>query len=238
MLILLPNFFEYPGNLEIMPAGLKDQVQKLDGLIAESEKSARRFLIRFLEREKADLLPVYLLNEHTEKKAVSFLLEKLKKERLGLVSDAGMPSVADPGESLVFLARKEKIKVETVFGPSAIFKALILSGLPAESFSFEGYLPREEGALKTKIKELEAFSLKNKKTVFFIETPYRNQALLEKLLNGLKENTTLAIALDLFTEKEKVLVETVKTFKKQKLDIHKKLAVFLFYAPQMISEAT
>ncbi len=229
-LIILPNFLTKTGSLETFPAMLKTEVEKLEVLIAESEKSARRYLVRFMNHEKANGLPLFLLNEHTQEKEISDLISELKGKTCGLISDAGMPVLADPGAKLVFLARKHHIPIKTILGPSSIFYALVLSGLPAQSFSFEGYLPREEPELKAKLQELENFSLKTKKTILFIEAPYRNQRLLEKAFSVLNEKTIFAAAVDLMDETEEIIVSSIKEWKKKKFDFNKRPAVFLFYA--------
>lgn len=229
-LIILPNFLTKTGSLEVFPAALKKEVEKLEVLIAESEKSARRYLVRFVNHEKANALPLYLLNEHTGEKELLEIASELKNKNCGLISDAGMPVLADPGARLIFLARRNKVPIKAILGPSSIFQALVLSGLPAQSFSFEGYLPREEPALIAKLQELEKFSLKAQKTIMFIEAPYRNQRLLEKAFSILNEKTIFAAAVDLMDEKEEVIVASVKEWKKKNFDFRKRPAVFLLYA--------
>ena len=229
-LIILPNFLTKTGSLETLPSALKKEVEKLDVLIAESEKNGRRYLVRFVNHEKANALPLFLLNEHTQEKEISELVPELKNKNCGLISDAGMPVLADPGAKLVFLARRNNIPIKTILGPSSIFYALVLSGLPAQSFSFEGYLPREEPELKAKLQELENLSLKEKKTILFIEAPYRNRRLLENAFAVLNEKTILAAAVDLMDEKEEIVVDSVKEWKKKSFDFQKRPAVFLFYA--------
>ncbi len=230
-LIILPNFLDaFQKSLEQFPGDLKKQIEKLDFLIAESEKSARRYLVKFLTHERANQLPVYLLNEHTQKEAKTEIIEKLKTKQAGLISDAGLPILADPGSEIVFLAHQNKIPVKAVLGPSAIIYALLVSGLPAQSFSFEGYLPREEMKLKTRVKALEKVSSQHQKTMFFIEAPYRNQKLMQVILEVLQEKTYLAVAVDLMSEREKIIVNTIKAWKEKKIDLHKKPAVFLIFA--------
>ncbi|MFA5250739.1 MAG: SAM-dependent methyltransferase [Parachlamydiales bacterium] len=235
-LIVLPNLISPESSFATLPADLSEEVVRLAGLIAESEKAARRFLIRFLDRPKANSLPVYLLNEHTEKKALFELFQELKKGlALGLISDAGLPVLADPGADLIFLAQtaRPKIPVRVLGCASSLLHALILSGLPAQRFYFAGYLPRQEEALQAKFKELELFSLKNQATVLFIEAPYRNQQLLQRALKTLKDKTTLAKALDLTGAGQDLFLASVKDWKAAPPALDKHPAIFLFYAPPL-----
>src|SRR5262249_13098213 len=149
-LFLLPNLLDETLAWEpFLPASVAAAVQSLDGLIAESEKEGRRYLRRFVNHERMAATPIRLLNEHTQPKEIGELLEPLiRGERWGLISDAGLPCIADPGAPLVLLAHEKKIRVETFSGPSSIVMALQLSGLSGQRFAFHGYLPREAPDLK------------------------------------------------------------------------------------------
>jgi 16S rRNA (cytidine1402-2'-O)-methyltransferase len=224
-LILLPNFLSQDMKEDLLPP-LKDKIKSLNGLIAESEKGARLFLRRYLTREEADLVKIALLNEHTAEKELYELIKPiLQKQTWGIISDAGLPCLADPGSSLVALCRKQGVNVEAISGPSSIPLSLMLSGFSAQSFSFLGYLPREEDLLRKKIQKIERDA--REATQIFIEAPYRNEKLFFHLLSCLNDATHLCVAIDLTSLSELVLVKTIREWKKEKLTFNKRAAIFL-----------
>lgn len=226
-LLLLPNVLGDVRHHEpFLPASVDKAVETLDGLIAESEMGGRRFLSRFKHEKKPHEIPLALLNEHTKDDELDFLLEPIKKgERWGLISDAGLPCIADPGAKLVALARQRGISIQAFSGPSSIFLALMLSGMPSQRFSFLGYLDRDPLAA---IKKLEKRAKEDDATQVFIETPYRNQALLEKLVATLSDTTLLACAWDLTLPSQGVLSQPVALWKKSPLpNLEKRAAIFL-----------
>ncbi len=227
-LYLLSNVLGEGSSKELLPQGMDAVVRSLQGLIAESEKGARVFLRLFGIRE----LPCQLLNEHTKSQEMEALLAPLLKgETWGVISDAGLPCLADPGAHLVRHARRNKIPVRAFSGPSSITLALMLSGLSGQSFAFHGYLEREENVLHKQLRALEKRSAQEKETQIFIEAPYRNQKMLQHLLATLNEKTLLSVAWDLTLPSEHVRTESVASWRKHPLpDLHKKPAVFLFSA--------
>ncbi len=233
-LLLLPNMLSDEENLSLMdlPASLQTIVPFLDGLIAESEKAARRYLKRFIFPEGKTFreVPIRLLNEHTENKDLPELLEPLLKgESWGLISDAGLPCIADPGARIVALARKKGILVQAISGPSSIFLALMLSGLSAQKFCFHGYLERDPAKLKEELKSLEKESKQKNMTQVFIEAPYRSLQLLSVLLDTLENTTKLGVFSNLTSQDEFVETLTIQEWKKrEKPDLHKKPTVFIF----------
>ncbi len=235
-LILLPNVL-HDGEEDIrnvFPPLVQDKVVSLQGLIAESEKEARRYLKRFVFPEGRTFreVPLRLLNEHTTPQELQDLLEPLLKgETWGLISDAGLPCLADPGASLVALARKRGVCIEAVSGPSSLFLALMLSGLSAQKFTFHGYLEREPLKIRAQIKELEKQSLQLRQTQLCIEAPYRSQSLLQALIAELSPSTILSVCVNLTAPDQAVWTLPVKEWKKMTLpEIHKKPAIFLFFA--------
>ncbi|MCX6988055.1 MAG: SAM-dependent methyltransferase [Chlamydiae bacterium] len=206
-------------------------VPTLDGLIAESEKGGRHYLKRFPFPEGRSFrdIPIKVLSEHTKEGDYVELLSLLKRgQRWGLVSDAGLPCLADPGARLVFLARQKGVQVQAHMGPSSIILALMLSGLMAQKFTFEGYLPKEMAELTVAIKQMQQRSLKEGSTHLFIETPYRTQQLLERLIELLDENMMLSISCDLTLPTQLVMTYTIGQWKKMpKPDIQKRLVVFV-----------
>ncbi len=232
-LLLLPNLLaeELPHEL-FLPKSVDAAVSTIDGLIAENEKSARAFLRRFsyADGKHFSSIPLKVLNEHTKNEELDDLLQPLlKKETWGLISDCGLPCLADPGAQLVLRAKERGVEVKAFVGPSSITLALMLSGLSAQSFAFHGYLPREEDLLVRKIRALEKRSQQENETELFIEAPYRNQKLLSKLVETLSEKTYLSVAWDLTLPTEKVITQRIPSWRRNPLpDIAKKPAIFLF----------
>lgn len=226
-LYLLPNLLDESLNIEdFFPKRVRNAVEEIQGLICESEKIARRYLRKFLSHDEMAKMPLTLLNEHTED--LGALIAPLKKgEVWGLISDAGLPCIADPGAKLVWLAHQNNIEVEALIGPSSIILALQLSGFDAQNFSFHGYLPRKEGELNSKILELE----KKKGTHLWIEVPYRSQKMLDLLKRVLKPNTRLCVAANLTMPTQKARSQNVSDWKKDSFSLGKEPAVFLINAP-------
>jgi 16S rRNA (cytidine1402-2'-O)-methyltransferase len=233
MLLLLPNLLDPNASHQLFfPVSVDQAVATLDGIIAESEKAARHFLRRFSFPEPKTFreVPILLLNEHTKENELEALLEPLKrKERWGLISDAGLPCLADPGARLVLRCHALGIPVEAFIGPSSIVLALMLSGLSGQSFAFHGYLERETPLLMKQIGMLEERARKEKATQVCIEAPYRSGKLLETLVRTLKDDMLLCVAADLTLPSQQVIVQPVARWKKSPLPaLDKTPAVFLF----------
>lgn len=231
MLLLLPNLLgEFPYHEPFLPTSVDKAVATLDGLIAESESAGRRYLARFKLEKATHQIPMAVYNEHTSDDDLDFLLEPMMKgERWGLVSDAGLPCIADPGSKLVMRARRNGIPVQAFIGPSSIMMALMLSGLPGQRFAFLGYLDKDEQAKKKQIQDYERMSKSQKMTMIFMEAPYRNKGMLDTLLSTLQEDTVLCVAWELTLPDQGVLTQTVSQWKKSTLpNIDKKNALFLF----------
>lgn len=238
MLYLLPNLLaDSESHLSQLPSSVDAAVAKITSLIAENEKEGRRFLRRFafLAPKTFRDIPIHLLNEHSTESDKKELIKGIEKGGVwGLVSDCGMPCLADPGADLVLMARERGIAVETFAGPSSILFALILSGLGGQHFTFHGYLPKEEPELLQELKRIEKLSLKEKSTHLFIETPYRNQRMLEKILSTLSDQTWLSIACDLSSPTQFVMTQRIREWKKNaRPEIDKRPAVFVLkgYTP-------
>ena len=233
MLYLLPNLL----SDECAEAGWLAQtcfevVPKLDGLICESEKRARRYLklFTFPEGKTFRDIPLLVLSEHTSAQEVKEeIVPRVLQGTWGLISDAGLPLLADPGSHLVALVRKKGVQVVALPGPSSIVLSLMLSGLHTQAFAFHGYLPRDRVPLVARLKALEERSLKEGSTQLFIEAPYRNVKTFEGLLSALKGNTELCVATDLTGPQERVLTQPVRTWKQgSPPPIHKIPTIFLF----------
>ncbi len=231
MLYLFPNLLaeELPHSA-FLPASVDAAVNQIKGLIAENEKEGRRFLRRFaFEGRTFRDIPIRLLNEHSSPQDKIELLQEIMKGGVwGLVSDCGMPCLADPGADLVLMAREKRIPVEVFSGPSSLLFALVLSGLGGQRFTFHGYLPKEENALVDAFRKIEKTSRQDNATHLFIETPYRNNQLLQKMISMLDAKTWVCIACDLTLPSQLVQTKKVGDWRKNPLpDLNKRPTVFL-----------
>ena len=232
-LILLPNVLseDVEDIFQYVPKMLEQKVTSLDGLIVENEKEARKFLKRFNFPEGKTFrdIPMQVLNEHTKGKELKELIYPIVKgETWGIVSDAGLPCIADPGATLVALAKKKGVTIEAITGPSSLILALMLSGFSAQKFCFHGYLARDSLKLQEDIKALEKEAKERGMTQVCIEAPYRSQKLLDALLDTLDDSTHLSVAANLTAIDEFSKTLTVKEWKELKdIDLHKKPTVFL-----------
>ncbi len=232
-LLLLPNLLgEQPHHEPYLPASVDKAVESLDGLIAESESGGRRYLKRFKTAKPAVEIPIALLHKKSSQEDYDFLLEPIAAgERWGLVSDAGLPCLADPGALLVRRARQKGIAVQAFVGPSSITLALMLSGLPSQQFTFHGYFPKEQGERSRLIARLEKQSQSEGLTHLFIEAPHKNKHSLETLLTTLSDTSYLCVAWDLTLPTQGLVSAPVAQWKKSPLpNIEKKPAIFLFNA--------
>ena len=156
-----------------------------------------------------------------------FLKPCLHGEHVGLLSEAGCPGIADPGADIVSIAHKENIKVVPLVGPSSILLALMSSGMNGQSFAFNGYLPIDKSERKKSLKSLEKLSLDKKQTQLFIETPYRNNKMLEDICSSLHPNTRVCVACDITLPTEYIKTQTVNEWKHTNIDLHKRPAIFI-----------
>lgn len=224
-LYLLPNLLDESLPIEpFFPVSVNAAVKEIQGLIAESEKMARRYLRKFLSHDGMAKMPLALLNEHQED--VQDLIQPLiKGQTWGLISDAGLPCIADPGAKLVWLCYQNNIEVQALVGPSSIILALQLSGFHAQIFSFHGYLPRELNELEKKLKLLES----SEGTHIWIEAPYRSAKMLDALKKVLKPSTKLCVAANLTLKTQKVVSQKMANWKKHPLSLGKEPTVFLIH---------
>lgn len=209
--------------------------------IVENEKTARKFLKQAgLQRPQSELT-IHDYGKHQRGLVpISDYFNAIKKGRnVGLMSEAGCPGIADPGAEIVAEAHRLGIQVIPLVGPSSILLALMASGFNGQAFSFQGYLPIDKKERSTRLKDLERESAHRLQTQIFIETPFRNNALLDELLRVLNPRTMLCVAVDLTSEREKVVSQAVSKWKEAKMSIllenmktslHKRPAIFLIYA--------
>ena len=214
---------------QALPAPALERIRELKDFVAENAKSARAFLSAAGGKPRE--VSIVELNEHTPLAQVPELLTPLRQGRaLGLLSEAGCPAIADPGATLVDAAHREGFRVVPLVGPSSITLALMASGLEGQRFAFCGYLPREAADRARRIRELEARSKKERETEIFIETPYRNEALLSALLQACAPGTRLCIAADLTLPSESIRTQTISEWRRAGGAIGRRPAVFLLLA--------
>ena len=212
---------------DALPAAALAIVRSLKDFVAENAKSARAFLAAagLSVRE----LSIATLDEHTRE--IAPLLQPLREGRaLGLLSEAGCPAIADPGAALVEAAHRERFRVVPLIGPCAVTLALTASGLEGQRFAFCGYLPREKHEREKRIRELESRSRRERETEIFIETPYRNDALLESLLGSCASATLLCVAADLTLAGESITTRTIADWRAARASLGRRPAVFLLLA--------
>lgn len=191
----------------------------LRNFIVENEKSARRFLSSIMKSEDLDSSNFYILNKHTRASDIHSLLAPMKAGLdAGLLSEAGSPCIADPGSELVAMASREAISVKALPGPSSILLALMVSGMNGQRFSFNGYLPADRANREKALKFLEKKSLKEKSAELFIETPYRNAAIIESACKVLRPETILCAAMGLLTKEEKIIIKPIAEWKNAELE--------------------
>ena len=228
-LYLIPVTLGDDNIAKALPAKVVSIAQKLDVFVVENERTALRFLGAIKTIKPVRELTLLTLNEHTTKKELPALLAPLLAgQDIGLMSEAGCPGIADPGAQLAALAHRTGIRVAPLVGPSSILLALMASGFNGQRFAFLGYLPIEKAQRVQKLKGIEQVSRKNHETQIFIETPYRNQHLLEDILEHCQPATSLCVASNLGLVNERIINKTVAEWKKSALpDLHKQPSVFL-----------
>lgn len=231
-LYLLPvNISDAPFS-EVLPSYNISIIREIKNYIVENVRTARRFLKKCDPGIDISEITFYELNGHTDDSEVYAYLDPLRGGNpMGLMSEAGCPGVADPGALAVRIAQSEQFKVIPLVGPSSIILALMASGLNGQRFSFNGYLPVETGERERKIRELENRSQREDMTQIFIETPYRNEKMMESLLKTLKPDTLLCVARAVTDpEHEKIITKSVAKWRLDKFEAGKYPTIFLFYS--------
>lgn len=223
-LYLLPNLLSPNQDpKDVFVPSIAKAIASIDALFAESEKEGEKFLKLFSKK-----MPIYLLNEHTTNEEIKKdLFPLLQKHTMGLISDCGLPCIADPGTYLVHLAREKNIPIQTFPGPSSIIQSLQVSGFSGQCFCFMGYLPRKTDELKQKLKTMEKRSFTEQMTFIWIETPYRTKKMIEVCSETLRGKTQFCMAQNLGDPKEKVLCLPISEWKRQKFVKEKEPSIFL-----------
>ncbi|MDZ4810817.1 MAG: SAM-dependent methyltransferase [Bacteroidota bacterium] len=229
---LIPSLLAEEG-LDAIPSYVIDAIKNCQVFFAENERTTRRY---FKQVWRACLPGQEIVIDNYEWHVISdnsseIFKQKIKEEKnIGIISEAGCPGVADPGQTLIAIAQEMNVEVKPLVGPNSILLALMASGMNGQQFQFVGYLPIDNHQRIKTIKDLEAESIKKKCTQIFIETPYRNNQLIEALLKNCNNTTKLCIAVDITGKDEWIKTKPIAEWQKQKPDIHKRPAIFLLLA--------
>lgn len=214
----------------VLPPYNKEVVLSLKHFIVEDVRSARRFLKKVDKEIDIDGLTFYPLNKHTSPDEISgYLSPMVKGESMGVISEAGCPAIADPGADVVALAQRKNLKVVPLVGPSSILLSVMASGFNGQSFAFHGYLPIDTNERIKRLKQLEQRIYAEQQTQLFIETPYRNNKMVEDILANCRPQTKLCIAANLTTADEFIKTRSVKEWKGKVPELSKIPCIFLLY---------
>ena len=214
--------------VEVLPAPVFEAIKQIRTYVVENTRSARRFLSAAGLKGHIEELEFFELNEHTHPQEVEKMAVLFKDgNNVGLISEAGLPAVADPGALLVALCHRKNIEVVPFVGPSSLMLSLMASGLNGQSFAFNGYLPAKADERKSALKAVEKRSISARQTQIFIETPYRNDAMLADILSVCNGNTRLCIAVNITMPDVMIKTMTVAEWKQAHLTIGKRPCVFL-----------
>jgi 16S rRNA (cytidine1402-2'-O)-methyltransferase len=226
---LVPTFLDESG-MNAMPAYIKEAVQHCTVFFVENERSARRYLKLVWKEMVIDNYEWFTIHKAEQDVVASFRQKLQEGKNIAIISEAGCPGVADPGQILIAAAQEMNAVIRPLVGPSSILLALMGSGMNGQQFQFTGYLPIDNQQRLRTVKDLETESKKKNCTQIFIETPYRNNQLLEVLLKACAPSTRICLAADLTGEKEWIKTKTVADWRKEKVDLHKRPVIFLLLA--------
>ncbi len=229
MIYLIPTFLA-ENAFETIPSYVLTAIKDCQVIFAENERTTRRFLKSQQKEIVIDDFEWYTIHK-MEETQIKIFRQKIKEQKnIAIISEAGCPGIADPGQLLVAEAQQMSAQVKPLVGPSSILLALMASGLNGQHFTFQGYLPVDHASRIKKIKQLEEESLKRKCTQIFIETPYRNDQLLKDVLHNCNAYTKLCIAAEITSPNERIQTMTAGSWKKQIPFLHKKPVIFLLQA--------
>jgi len=229
-LYLIPTTLGESNPHDVLPQTVQRAIELIDCYIVENEKTARKFIKSIYPEKVQATLQLSTLNKHTEVSEHNDMIKPcLQGINVGLMSEAGCPGVADPGAVIVKLAHEKGIQVIPLVGPSSILLAMMGSGMNGQSFAFNGYLPIDKSDKKSALKNFEKLSYDKDQSQIFIETPYRNNKLLEDILQTLQPNTHLCIAADITLPTEYIKTLRVADWKKTKIDLHNRPTIFIVH---------
>ena len=226
---LVPSFLADEA-IETIPSYVIEAVKNCQVIFAENERTTRRFLKSMDKSVVIDQFEWHTIHK-VEAEQINHLTTAIKAgKNIAIVSEAGCPGIADPGQQLIAVAQEMNCIIKPLVGPSSILLALMASGMNGQQFEFIGYLPIDNNERIKKIKELESASIKNNSTKIFIETPYRNNQLLESLLQHCNGNTNMCIGVNITAKTEQIHTKSVAAWKKEKPELNKLPVIFLLYA--------
>jgi 16S rRNA (cytidine1402-2'-O)-methyltransferase len=227
-LYLIPTSLGNNDLKQTLAAPVFDVINKIDNYIVENIKSAVQFLKLAGIKKRVQELNFEVLNVDTKDGDINeFIVPALKGKDIGLLSEAGVPCIADPGAKIVSIAHENNIKVVPLTGPSSIILALMASGLNGQNFAFNGYLPIDKKERKIKLMELQKLALNNNQAQIFIEAPHRNDHLLNDMLDTCSPKLRLCIAIDITLPDEYIYTKPVESWRKNKITIGKRPAIFI-----------
>ena len=230
-LYLIPSPLGENDPSEVIPLPVLKSLEGFRTFVVEEVRTARRYLSKAGLKGKIDGLQFFELNEHTDAATVESYLKLFNEGNdVALISEAGLPAVADPGAQLVALAHRHGIEVIPAVGPSSLMMSLMASGLNGQSFAFCGYIPAKTDERKSKLKLLEKVSSQLKQTQIIIETPYRNDSLFKDMLSTCSPSTRLCIAANITMPDAYIKTKTIAQWKKEEITIGKRPCVFLILA--------
>lgn len=225
---LIPNLLGESNPQDVLPSGVINKIHSIRHFIVENTRTARRFLIRIGHPLSPDEISFYQLDKHNpDIDPGRFIKICASGTDIGIISEAGMPGIADPGSEPVRHGHYKGIRIIPLTGPSSIFLALSASGLSGQNFTFHGYLPVKNYERASKIREMEIISARENQTQIFIETPYRNMKLLDTLLQTCQPSTLLCIASEITTPREFIHTRNISDWLVKKPSLDKKPCVFL-----------
>ncbi len=229
MIYLVPSLLDENG-INTIPSCVADALKDCDVFFVENERTARRYLKLIWKEIVIDNYEWFSIGKVEEEMLTTFKQKIKEGKTIGIISEAGSPGVADPGQLLIAAAQDMNIEIKPLAGPNSILLALMASGMNGQQFQFNGYLPIDAQQRIKSIRDLENESHKKNCTQIFIETPYRNNQLLEVILKSCNPSTRLCIAVDLTGKNEWIKTKTISSWKNETINIHKRPAIFLLLA--------
>ncbi|GAB4134427.1 MAG: SAM-dependent methyltransferase [Raineya sp.] len=231
MLFLIPNLLAPDTQRQVLPEYVSETIKNISHFIVEDTRNARRYISSLRLEVKIENLTFFEMGKHSHFENLRDALALLEKgEPVGLLSEAGCPAIADPGSKIVAWCQQKNIRVVPMVGASSILLALMASGFNGQNFAFQGYLPIDKKDRTERIKQLEKLAYTQKQTQIFIETPFRNDSMLESLLETCQNHTLLCIAANLTAPDEWIKTKSVGYWRKNKPSLHKIPCVFLLFS--------
>jgi len=229
-LYLIPTTLGDNEPLEVLPYSVRTVIEGLSHFIVENEKTSRAFIKKITPKKSQPSLTIFKIDKYAQEIEVRTYLDVCEQGiSVGLLSEAGVPAIADPGADLVKLAHEKGIQVVPLVGPSSIILAMMASGFNGQNFAFNGYLPIDNIERRAAIKNLERLSKDKNQSQIFIETPFRNEKMLTELKSALTPSTKLCVACDITLQNEYIKTLTAKDWKQEKPNLHKRPTIFIIH---------